>query len=70
MMNETNHTDIIYAIEEPETSQHIHHQRMLIESFKQISNYAHAQIILTTHSSHVVKMMKFEWYNLVYRFLR
>lgn len=65
MKNETNHTDIIYAIEEPETSQHIHHQRMLIESFKQISNYAHAQIILTTHSSHVVKMMKFENLRLV-----
>lgn len=65
MMNETNHTDIIYAIEEPETSQHIHHQRMLIESFKQISNYAHAQIILTTHSSHIVKMMKFENLRLV-----
>lgn len=65
LMNETNHTDIIYAIEEPETSQHIHHQRMLINSFKQISDSLHAQIIMTTHSSHIVKMMRFENLRLV-----
>lgn len=65
LMNETNHTDIIYAIEEPETSQHIHHQRMLINSFKQISDSSHAQIIMTTHSSHIVKMMNFENLRLV-----
>lgn len=65
MMSETNHTDIIYAIEEPETSQHIEHQRKLIESFKTIANNPHAQIIMTTHSSHVVKMMSFDNLRLV-----
>lgn len=59
MMHDSDHTDIIYAIEEPETSQHIHHQRMLIDSFKKIATNPHAQIIMTTHSSHVVKMMNF-----------
>ena len=65
MMSESNHTDIIYAIEEPETSQHIYHQRMLIKSFKDIANKPHAQIIMTTHSSHVVKMMSFDNLRLV-----
>lgn len=65
MMHDSNHTDIIYAIEEPETSQHIHHQRMLIDSFKKIASNPHAQIIMTTHSSHVVKMMSFDNLRLV-----
>lgn len=65
MMSESNHTDIIYAIEEPETSQHIKHQRMLIKSFKDIASNPHAQIIMTTHSSHVVKMMSFDNLRLV-----
>ena len=60
MMNDTNHSSIIYAIEEPETSQHIHHQRLLIDSFKTISSSPNSQIVLTTHSSHIVKMMKSE----------
>lgn len=57
MMHETKHSDIIYAIEEPETSQHIDHQRLLIKSIKKIAENPHAQIILTTHSSYIVKMM-------------
>ena len=60
MMHESNHTNVIYAIEEPETSQHIHHQRMLIEAFKGISSNPNAQILMTTHSSHVVKMLSFD----------
>ncbi len=59
LMKETNHTDVIYAIEEPETSQHILHQRMLIDSFRNIASKDHAQVVLTTHSSSVVKMMDF-----------
>ena len=65
MMKESNHSDIIYAIEEPETSQHIHHQQLLIESFQRIASSPHAQIILTTHSSHIVKMLTFEDLRLV-----
>lgn len=60
MMNDSNHNSIIYAIEEPETSQHIQHQRLLIDAFKSISSSPNSQIILTTHSSHVVKMMDSE----------
>lgn len=42
--------NIIYAIEEPETSQHPNNQRILIDSLKDISNSPNCQVILTTHS--------------------
>ena len=41
---------IIYAIEEPETSQHPANQRILIESFRELSNAPGCQVLLTTHS--------------------
>ncbi len=50
--------DIIYAMEEPETSQHLEHQRQLIEAFIALSE--DKQIILTTHSPAIVRMLKFE----------
>ncbi len=41
---------VIFAFEEPETSQHPDHQKMLIEAFIQLSNTGNSQIILTTHT--------------------
>lgn len=41
---------IIYAFEEPETSQHPNHQEMLIKAFIELSNAPNTQIILTTHT--------------------
>lgn len=41
---------LIYAIEEPETSQHPANQRVLLEAFKEISTAPHCQVVLTTHS--------------------
>lgn len=41
---------IIYAIEEPETSQHSHNQRILLESFQDLASEPNCQVILTTHS--------------------
>lgn len=46
--NETN--NIIYAIEEPETSQHPHNQRILIESLQDLASEPGCQVLLTTHS--------------------
>lgn len=43
--------NIIYAIEEPETSQHPNKQKILINSFKALSQSEKCQVILTTHSS-------------------
>ncbi|KTC02209.1 ATP-binding protein [Pseudomonas sp. ICMP 10191] len=41
---------IIYAIEEPETAQHPNNQRILIDSFKMLSEDPGCQVVLTTHS--------------------
>lgn len=43
-------TGIIYAVEEPETSQHPNHQLMLLEAFEQLVEHGHCQVILTTHT--------------------
>lgn len=43
-------SSIIYAFEEPETSQHPSHQKMLVESFLEISRKPNAQVIITTHT--------------------
>lgn len=56
---ERNVPNIIYAIEEPETSQHPEHQRKLIEAFKELSRTDNTQIILTTHSPAIVKLLEF-----------
>jgi len=63
--SEKNVPDIIYAIEEPETSQHPGHQRKLIEAFIALSQAPHTQIILTTHSPSIVKMMEFDHLKLI-----
>jgi len=41
---------IIFAFEEPETSQHPDHQEILIQAFMELSNTGNSQIILTTHT--------------------
>ena len=62
---EEGHTSIIYAIEEPETSQHIHHQKILIDSLKTLSKKDNVQILLTTHSSFIVKQLDFSELRLI-----
>lgn len=51
---------VVYAIEEPETSQHPDLQRALIQALISLSQARHTQILLTTHSPEVVKQLKFE----------
>lgn len=46
----SNRRGIIYAVEEPETSQHPNNQRVLLESFKSLAAEPNCQVILTTHS--------------------
>lgn len=48
---------VIYAFEEPETSQHPHHQKLLIEAFKDLASNEINQVILTTHSPSIAKML-------------
>lgn len=64
-MEEANVPNIIYAIEEPETSQHQNHQRKLIEAFINLSKTNNTQILLTTHSPSIVKLLDFKHIKLV-----
>ncbi|MED1268208.1 AAA family ATPase [Bacillus mycoides] len=48
--NENNNNQVIYAFEEPETSQHPRHQEMLIKSLLELSSNDATQVIITTHT--------------------
>ena len=56
---------IIYAIEEPETSQHTEHQKKLIKSFLELSDSPNTQIIITSHSAALVKELDFHHLRLI-----
>ena len=47
--------NIIYAIEEPETSQHADFQRALVNALKDLAKKPFVQVLITTHSSTIVK---------------
>jgi putative ATP-dependent endonuclease of the OLD family len=40
----------IYAVEEPETSQHPNYQLMLLDAFQELTEMSQTQVILTTHN--------------------
>jgi predicted ATP-dependent endonuclease of OLD family len=63
--NENSAPDIVYAIEEPETSQHPSHQRKLIEAFIELSQSDNTQVLLTTHSPSIVKLLDFDHLKLI-----
>ena len=46
----------IYAVEEPETSQHPHNQRMLIRALEQLANGTD-QVIITTHTPSLARAL-------------
>ena len=52
---EENAPAIIYAIEEPETSQHPNHQLMLIHSLIRLSMQPNVQVLFSTHSANLVR---------------
>ena len=60
-----NTTSIIYAIEEPETSQHAEHQKILIDALKDLAGSENTQVILTTHSASIVKKLEFDHIKLI-----
>lgn len=57
---ENNAPSIIYAIEEPETSQHPNHQLILIKALQELSEQDNVQVLFTTHSSNLVKEIPIE----------
>lgn len=57
---ESDHQNVIYAIEEPETGQHPNNQKILIDSFFELANSGNSQVILTTHSPNLSKELPLE----------
>jgi predicted ATP-dependent endonuclease of OLD family len=57
--SEQNATSVIYAIEEPETSQHSDNQKKLIKALEALSTATNTQVIITTHSATIVKELGF-----------
>ena len=51
---------IVYAVEEPETSQHVVNRRILVNSLKELSKQEDTQVVLTTHSPTIVKELEFD----------
>jgi len=56
---------VVYAIEEPETSQHPEHQRGLTAALKALSTAQATQVLFTTHSPEIVKHLSFDCLRLV-----
>lgn len=57
--NDNSTPSIIYAIEEPETSQHFFNQVKLVNAFKELASTDNVQVIMTTHSGIIVKRLSF-----------
>jgi len=64
---ERNVPNIIYAFEEPETSQHPEHQRKLIDAFLELSSRDDTQIILSTHSPGIASLLPVESLRFLYK---
>ncbi len=54
-MQETKKLDVIYAFEEPETSQHPNNQKLLMSAFMELSTKA--QIIISTHTPMLARIL-------------
>jgi hypothetical protein len=50
LLQSSSKSNIIYAIEEPETAQHPSNQQILLQSFRNLALNTNSEVILTTHS--------------------
>lgn len=66
-LDEGSSRNIIYAIEEPETAQHPHNQRILLDSFQQLSAEPNCQVLITTHSPGFASYLPIESFRFVHR---
>jgi predicted ATP-dependent endonuclease of OLD family len=64
-LSEKQTSNIIYAFEEPETSQHTENQKKLIKAFLELSSKEKTQVIITTHSPIVVQELQFKHLKLI-----
>ena len=63
--NDKTFSNIIYAIEEPETGQHTANQKLLVTSLISLSEDQYTQVILTTHSANIIKKLDFHHLRLI-----
>lgn len=66
-LSENSKTSIIYAIEEPETSQHPHNQRILLDALIDLSSESGCQVIITTHSPGFASFLPIESFRFIKR---
>ena len=66
-IDESHNNSIIYAIEEPETSQHPDYQIMIMETLQQLSRDEKHQIILTTHTPEIAKLVDLSQLIFIYK---
>lgn len=62
---ERNVPNVIYAIEEPETSQHPDHQKKLIDAFIELTKDDNNQVLITTHSPAIARLLPVESLRLI-----
>jgi putative ATP-dependent endonuclease of OLD family len=55
LMRDNNKQNAIYAVEEPETSQHPHNQRMLVSALQELAG--RDQVIITTHTPMLARVI-------------
>lgn len=55
LMRDNNKQNAIYAVEEPETSQHPHYQRMLVSALQELAG--RDQVIITTHTPMLARVI-------------
>ncbi|OCS05836.1 ATP-binding protein [Campylobacter fetus] len=63
----SDNSNLIYAIEEPETSQHPDFQKIIIQTLQKISQSQNRQIILTTHTPEIAKILNKDEIIFIYR---
>lgn len=59
-LNEERKDAIIYAFEEPETSQHPSHQQLLLSAFKELATSNTCQVLFTTHTPSLAAVVPLE----------
>lgn len=59
-MLRTSNNSIIYAFEEPETSQHPSYQKMLLKSLQELSLANNCQVMITTHTPALASLLPLE----------
>ncbi|TNC12452.1 ATP-binding protein [Methylobacterium terricola] len=65
--SDANSPGIIYAIEEPENSQHPKNQALLIKALMELSRHSDTQVLLTTHVPGIAGMLPAESIRFVHR---